>query len=178
MDLPTFLKFLHVTAAILWVGGGSVMILVSLALSGRATAAVQMAILRAAMLLGPRLFLPASLVTLASGLALVFVAGWGWQPFTVLGLVGIAFTATFGALYLGPSCERVLKVEAMHGPQEALPLLRRLQRLSRMDYAVQFAIVFLMVVKPGWQDIATFLALAALLALAGLLTFRPGQSQT
>jgi uncharacterized membrane protein len=173
MDHLTFLKFVHVCAAVLWVGGGFAMILAGFLLAGRSTAETQLAVVRAIVLLAPRLFVPASLVTLASGVALLFLAGWGWQPFTVLGLAGILFTAGFGALVLGPSCERALKIEKTHGATVALPLLRRTQRLAVLDYAVQFAIVFLMVAKPGWQDFAIFAGLGAVVALAVLAAMRP-----
>lgn len=173
MDHLTFLKFVHVCAAVLWVGGGFAMILAGFLLAGRSTAETQLSLVRAIVLLAPRLFIPASLVTLASGVALLVLAGWGWQPFTVLGLAGVIFTAGFGALVLGPSCERALKLEQTHGARVALPLLRRTRRLASLDYAVQFAIVFLMVVKPGWQDFAIFAGLGIIVALAVLATFRP-----
>ena len=173
MDFATSLKFAHVLAAVLWVGGGFATIVAGIVLSGRSTAQTQLAIVQAVVLLAPRLFIPASILTLATGVTLLFVAGWGWQAFTTLGLAGVLFTAGFGALVLGPSCERALKLADTHGAEAAIPSLRRVQRLAMMDYAVQFAIVFLMVVKPGWQDFAIFAGLAAVVVLAALAAFRP-----
>jgi uncharacterized membrane protein len=173
MDFSSLLKFAHVFAAVLWVGGGFTIILASMVLAGRASVDSQLAVVRATTLLAPRLFIPASVFTLASGVALLFLAGWGWQPFTVLGLAGVLFTATFGALVLGPSCERALKLADTHGADAAIPALRRVQRLAIMDYAVQFAIVFLMVVKPSWSDFAVFGGIAAIIALAALAALRP-----
>jgi uncharacterized membrane protein len=175
MDFATTLKFAHVLAAVLWVGGGFTTIIASLVLSGRSPAETQLAIVRATVLLAPRLFIPASIFTLATGVALLFVAGWGWQPFTTLGLAGVLFTASFGALVLGPSCERAVKLADTHGAEAAIPALRRVQRLAMMDYAIQFAIVFLMVVKPGWQDFSVFAGLAAVVALAAVAALRPMQ---
>ena len=88
MDLSTLLKFAHICAAILWVGGGFAVIIAGILLAGRSTAETQLAVVRATVLLAPRLFVPASIFTLASGVALLFVAGWGWQPFTILGWPG------------------------------------------------------------------------------------------
>lgn len=175
MDFATTLKFAHVLAAVLWVGGGFTTIIASLVLSGRSPAETQLAIVRATVLLAPRLFIPASIFTLATGVALLFVAGWGWQPFTTLGLAGVLFTASFGALVLGPSCERAVKLADTHGAEAAIPALRRVQRLAMMDYAIQFAIVFLMVVKPGWQDFSVFAGLAVVVALAAVAALRPMQ---
>jgi uncharacterized membrane protein len=173
MDFATILKFAHVLAAILWVGGGFAIIIAGIVLAGRSTAQTQLAIVQTVVLLAPRLFIPASVFTLASGVTLLFVAGWGWQPFTVLGLAGVLFTATFGFVILGPSCQKALKTADAWGAVSALPMLRRIQRLALMDYAVQFAIVFLMVVKPGWQDFAVFGGLSAVIALAMLAALRP-----
>ena len=142
-------------------------------LAGRATAETQLAVVRATVLLAPRLFIPASIFTLVSGVTLLFVAGWGWQPFTVLGLAGVIFTAGFGALVLGPSCEKALKTADAWGAVSALPMLRRTQRLAVMDYAVQFAIVFLMVAKPTWSDFAVFGGIGAIIVLAILAALRP-----
>jgi hypothetical protein len=133
---------------------------------------------RAIVLLAPRLVVPASVFTLASGVTLLFVAGWGWQPFTVLGLAGVIFTAGFGALVLGPSCETALKTADAWGAVSALPPLRRTQRLAMLDYAVQFAIVFLMVVKPSWSDFAVFGGIASIIVLAALAALRPIKSVT
>lgn len=173
MDFATTLKFAHVLAAVLWVGGGFTVILAGILLAGRSAADTQLAIVRATVLLAPRLFVPASIFTLASGVTLLFVAGWGWQPFTVLGLAGVIFTAAFGALVLGPSCDRALKLADTHGSEAAIPSLRRVQRLAMMDYAVQFAIVFLMVVKPSWGDFAVFGGIGSIIVLAALAALRP-----
>ncbi|MDP3262000.1 MAG: DUF2269 family protein [Tabrizicola sp.] len=173
MDFATTLKFAHVLAAVLWVGGGFATIVAGIVLAGRSTAQTQLAIVQAVVLLAPRLFIPASIFTLASGVALLFVAGWGWQPFTVLGLAGVLFTAGFGAIVIGPSCERALKLADTHGAEAAIPSLRRVQRLAMMDYAVQFAIVFLMVVKPSWSDFAVFGGIASIIVLAALAALRP-----
>ena len=173
MDFVTALKFAHVLAAVLWVGGGFTTIIAGMVLAGRSSAETQLAVVRAIVLLAPRLFIPASVFTLASGVTLLFAAGWGWQPFTVLGLVGVIFTAGFGATVLGPSCERAVKTADNWGAVSALPILRRTQRLAMMDYAVQFAIVFLMVVKPGWSDFAIFGGIGSVIALAVLAALRP-----
>ena len=173
MDFATTLKFAHVLAAVLWVGGGFTTIIAGIILAGRSTAQTQLAIVQAVVLLAPRLFIPASIFTLASGVTLLFAAGWGWQPFTVLGLAGVVFTAGFGATVLGPSCERALKLAETHGAEAAIAPLRRVQRLAMMDYAIQFAIVFLMVVKPSWSDFAVFGGIGSIIVLAALAALRP-----
>jgi uncharacterized membrane protein len=173
MDFAVVLKFVHVTAAILWVGGGFTLLFAGMLRAGKAPAHELLALVRTVAFLGPRLFMPVSVITLGSGLALLFVAGWGWQAFTVLGLAGVVFTALFGMLVLGPLAERAVARADDRGAAAALPDLRRIFRLARFDYAVQFGIVFLMVVKPGWGEIAVLSGLGAVLALAALASFRP-----
>ncbi|MES2815180.1 MAG: hypothetical protein V4720_09825, partial [Pseudomonadota bacterium] len=67
MDFETTLKFAHVLAAVLWVGGGFTTIIAGIVLAGRSTAQTQLAIVQAVVLLAPRLFIPASILTLATG---------------------------------------------------------------------------------------------------------------
>ncbi|MGL4235060.1 DUF2269 family protein [Tabrizicola sp.] len=178
MDLSTLLKFFHVIVAILWVGGGFAFILAGFILTRRAPAAEQVSHIRTVALLGPRFFMPVSIATLISGLALLFHGGWGWQPFTILGLAGVAFTTAFGMLVIAPSSERAVKFADTYGPAAALPTLRRLYRLAVIDYAVQFAIVFLMVAKPSWEDLAFMvpLALTVLIALAAAILPAPSRT--
>ena len=96
MDFATLLKFAHVFAAILWVGGGFTVIIAGIVLHGRASADTQLAAVRATVLLAHPLFTPASVFTLASGVTLLFVAVWGWQPSAVVGLAGVSCTGGCG----------------------------------------------------------------------------------
>ena len=55
MDLSSLLKFAHVLAAVLWVGGGFTMIMAGMVLAGRSSAQTQLAVVQAVVLLAPRL---------------------------------------------------------------------------------------------------------------------------
>ena len=98
-DLAALLKFAHAPAAILWVGGGFATIVAGFVLSGRSSAQPQLAVIQAIVLLAPRLFIPASILTLASGVTFLIVAGWGWAGvlFTA-GLVAVTALATHAAM--------------------------------------------------------------------------------
>lgn len=170
MDLYVMLKFGHVAAAVVWLGNGSALVLLGMILSRRGDAQGFMALIGNVALLGPRLFLPASIATLLTGVALVLVGGHGWPAWVVLGLAGIAFTALFGALVLGPSAERAVAMAARVGARVAQADGRRLLRLAKFDYVVQFAIVFVMVAKPGWDQPGALMA-AAMAILAGAVAF-------
>lgn len=175
MDFALFIKFAHVSAAMVWLGGGLAMILAAAFLGPNARADQIMTVIRMVAFLGPRLLMPASIATLLSGLWLAFFGGYGWPAWLVLGLAGIAFTAAFGALVLGPGCDHAVATAARHGDAAGAAEARRVVRLGRFDYVVQFAIVFLMVVKPDWSEVQ-LLAVLGLAVLAGAaLTLRPSR---
>lgn len=166
MDLALLIKFAHVSAAMVWLGGGLAMILAASFLGPNARADQIMTVIRMVAFLGPRLFMPASIATLLSGLWLALYGGYGWPAWLLLGLAGIAFTAAFGAIVLGPGCERAVAAAARHGDAAGATEARQVIRLARFDHVVQFAIVFLMVVKPDWSEVQ-LLSLLGLAVLAG-----------
>ena len=143
--------FLHVTAAIVWIGG-AVTIQVFGILTKRAadpaktaffTENVSWTILR--------VFLPASLVVLASGVGLTEERNWDWgEPFIVFGLVGLALVSVVAFGFLARALGRAGAELASEGPSPALGLrIRNLVWLSRVLLVVLLAIVFVMTVKIG-----------------------------
>ncbi|MGQ0565271.1 MAG: DUF2269 family protein [Gemmobacter sp.] len=170
MELYVTLKFLHLAAAVVWLGGGSAMVLLGTILSRRNDPEGFMALIGHVAVAGPRIFMPASVATLVTGVALVWVGGHGWPAWVVLALAGIAFTALFGALVLGPASERAVAMAARVGARVASQDGRRLLRLANFDYVVQFVVVWLMVAKPGWDESA-MLASLVLVILAGAVVF-------
>jgi uncharacterized membrane protein len=143
--------FLHLSAVALWIGG-AVAVQVYGALAKASGEPARMAALGKDTGVVVRwVFMPSALVVLISGLLLVNEGPWDWgDRFVVLGLVGwaiVAFTA-FG--YLSRALARVGMRMAMDGPSPALGAeMGRLIMLARILILVLFAIVFVMVVKPG-----------------------------
>lgn len=169
MELYALVKFFHVVSAIVWVGGGAVLALLGFfALRARDEAALFTAA-RQMSFVGPRVFLPASLSTLSLGLGMVWVGGLAWEAWLVLGLAGTVATALFGQFVLKPRGERVAKLLAEPAKRrDAIRQTEALFRLARVDYGVLFAVIAVMVLKPGWSDPGALL-LAAALPVAGLL---------
>jgi uncharacterized membrane protein len=173
MDLYLILKFLHVVSAVVWLGGGFALLLLASVQIEKAEPARIVAVIAQVAYLGPRLFLPASIATLLTGLGAVYLAGFGWPAWVVLGFAGIVATALLGSLKLGPMSDRIVALAKQKGPHAVLSDAMALIRLARFDYVMQFSIVFLMVAKPDWQD-TTVLAIAALaVLLAAFMTVRP-----
>jgi uncharacterized membrane protein len=143
--------FLHISATIVWIGG-AVTVQVFAVLTKRAGDPAQSAALgRNVAFLGTRVFLPASLLVVATGVALTEEGNWDWsEPFVYLGLVGWALVSATAFFYLSRAMGRVGQRMGGEGPSPALMAeVGRLVLLARVLVLVLFAVVFLMTVKPG-----------------------------
>lgn len=146
-----FWLFLHVVAAITWVGGAGAIQVFGVLTKRAADPAKTVFFARNVAWTVMRVFLPASILALVSGVGLVETAGWDWgEPFIVFGLVLWAAVSLVAFGFLARAQGRAaLRLEA-EGPSPALMLrFRNLVWLSRVLLAVLLLIVFLMTVKPG-----------------------------
>jgi uncharacterized membrane protein len=143
--------FVHVFAAIIWVGG-AFYFQVKIAQFRRANDnAGFLQLGRDAEHIGQRLFMPASIVVLLAGIAMVWYGPYSFELWIALALVGIVLTALTGAIYLGPQGGRLARLAEEKGVDDpAVTAMRdRLITVSRIDYAVLSLIVLDMVFKPG-----------------------------
>jgi uncharacterized membrane protein len=143
--------FLHISASIVWIGG-AVTVQVLAALTKRAADPAQSAALgRNVSFLGLKVFLPASLLVVATGFALTENGNWDWsEPFVLLGLIGWALVSATGFLYLSRAMGAAGQRLATEGPSPALLAeVNRLVLIARLMVLVLFVIVFLMVTKLG-----------------------------
>ena len=152
IDLYNVLKFLHILAAVVWVGGAVLLqVLAQLALKsklpGRAAEFAQ-----EVELIGKRLFTPLSILVLLLGIALVQEGDWGFgHAWIILGLVGIAATIATGAGYLGPQMGKLAELIRTDGPDAPSVRARiaTILNVARVDSVVLIAIIFVMVTKVG-----------------------------
>jgi uncharacterized membrane protein len=143
--------FLHLSAVALWIGGGvAVQIFVALA-KASGDPARSAAVGKDTGVVVRWVFIPSSLVVLLSGILLVNEGNWDWdQWFIVLGLIGWAAVAVTAFGYLGRALKSVGMRMATEGPSPALGAeMSRLIIVARVVILVLFAILFVMVVKPG-----------------------------
>ena len=143
--------FLHISAVILWIGGG-VAAQVFAALTKRAGDPAQsVALGRNVSFLVSRVFLPSSLVVVVTGIALTENGGWDWsEPFIVAGLVGWAVVSATAFGYVSGAMGRVGRRMAAEGPSPALLAdVNRLVLLARVVLLILFVLVFMMTVKLG-----------------------------
>ncbi|HVM69799.1 MAG TPA: DUF2269 family protein [Gaiellaceae bacterium] len=180
MSLYTLLLFVHLTGAVVWLGGAVMAQLYALR-ALRSGDARRMAALTADMdWIGTRFLIPASLGVLLAGIGMVWEsAAYGFgDDWIVIALVLFAGTFLAGAGFFGPESGRISKLLAEHGAEapHVQARIRRILVLSRIDLVVLFLILFDMAVKPSFSDgwtISGALAVAAVAAAA--LTVRPAR---
>jgi uncharacterized membrane protein len=148
MSLLSIVVFLHVLAAVIWVGGGVIMhILISGAVrtDDKALLVRRMADTHN---IGSKIFAPTSLLLFLLGFAILgltqtspFSAGW-----IISGIVGFAFSFVVGFFYLGPESGRLAEeYEAGNAPDARL---LRMVTTMRVEMTVLLVVLFLMVTKP------------------------------
>lgn len=173
MELYLLLKLVHVVGAIVWVGGASILTLLVLILDRQGDDRATLTGVSYVALLGNRVFAPLGLVVIALGLLLAWLGGHGFAAWTVLATVTVVGTFLLGALVLGPSCERTVRIwEDTADAALCIGMGRRVLRLVKLDLAGQYAIISLMVLKPGWTD--PLLAVPALILALGALAYHRG----
>ena len=146
-----FWLFLHLLAAMTWIGGG-IAIQVFGILTKRAADPARSAFFAGnASYAVMRVFLPAALVVIVSGFGMTQTGNWDLgEPFIGVGLVLWAIVALVAFGFLGRAMASAGAQLAADGPSPALGLrMRNLVWLSRGLLAVLVVIVFLMTVKPG-----------------------------
>lgn len=149
MEVFEIYKFLHVSAAIVWVGGG----IFGAILTRRALSAPPehtLGIARDMDHVSKRLFVPAALATLLFGILMVVDAepyGFG-QAWIIIGLGGVALSIAVGAGFLGPQSEKLVE-ELEAGDPSAISRLETVDKVALVDLAVLLIVVWAMVAKPG-----------------------------
>jgi uncharacterized membrane protein len=144
-------KAIHVTSAVLWVGGGTMITILAI-VAERSTDPVQIAhVARQATTVGEKFFAPIGLVTFLMGLAMMFNTNWGWGHFwVVVGLVGYVATFAIGIGLIAPTVKKLHAVIEATGPThpEAIALIKRVMLIARVDSALLLVVVLDMVTKP------------------------------
>jgi uncharacterized membrane protein len=152
VDRYELLKFAHVGAAIVWVGGAAITQFFALRTIWSGDPLRLVAFTRDAEWVGNRVMLPSALVVIALGFLLVWDGPyelgmtWIW-----LALVLFALSFLLGLFVLTPEAKRIGNQIEAEGPESPAvqQRIKRILNIGRIDVILLFAIVFLMVVKPG-----------------------------
>ncbi len=163
------LLFVHVAAAMIWLGGAFTFQMYGMAVQRGGDPDEMARFAGRAGSLGERMFTPASLIVVLAGIGLMIEGSWDWGRLWVVFAL-VAFTASFftGLLVIAPTAKRIPAV----GPTtpEGRGLIRRIFAILRIDLVYMYAIVFAMVVKPTGDD-GWVIAIAALVLVVLTLAF-------
>ncbi|HZB07022.1 MAG TPA: DUF2269 family protein [Thermoleophilaceae bacterium] len=170
MTLYELLLFIHIGASIVWIGAGFLSLVLATTYDRESDEAAIKRFLKDQEWLAMRLFVPASLVVVIFGIALVIESdAWSFdQLWIILGLVGYAATFVTGLFFIKPASERI--AAEMEGQGGRLwPRLRadirKLIVTARVDYVTFALVVFDMVAKPTGDDVGVLVAMAVILAI-------------
>ena len=150
-DWYAFFKWVHVTGAVLWVGGGLALTILALWAERKQDPAEMAMLARQAAFIGERVFAPVGLLVLLAGIAMVVNLHWGWgTSWIVIGLVGYAITFLTGLLVLGPQAKHIGKLIETKGAEaaETQAAIRRILLIARVDEGVLLLVVAAMILKP------------------------------
>lgn len=174
-----FLLFVHIAAAMIWLGGAFTFQMYGAVVRRGGDPGEIARFAGRAGSLSERMFVPASLVVILAGALMMIDGNWDWgQLWVVFALVTFAASFATGLFVISPMAKRIPVV----GPTtaEGQALIRRLFVILRIDLAYMYAIVFAMAVKPtsddGWV-IATAAAVLIALTLLFLSSLRSTGAQ-
>jgi uncharacterized membrane protein len=146
-----FFKWVHVTGAVLWVGGGLTLTILALRAERSSDPSEMATIARQAAFVGERVFAPVGLLVLAMGIAMVVNLDLDWgTSWIVVGLVGYVITFLTGLLVLGPQAKRIGHLIETVGADaaETQAAIKRILLIARVDEGVLLIVVAAMVLKP------------------------------
>jgi uncharacterized membrane protein len=150
-DWYTLFKAIHVTFAVIWVGGGFSIMINAIRAQRTWDPKQVVTVAQQAAFLGEKIFAPAGLVVFLMGIAMMINTNWGWGHFWIIvGLLGYATTFGIGIGVLSPLAKRIERSAVENGPEhpETLALIDRIMLIGRFDMGVLLIVILDMVTKP------------------------------
>jgi uncharacterized membrane protein len=150
LTLYTLLVFVHILAVCVWIGGGFVMEVMSLRLGGHPTKERVGQFFEIAHYVSPRVFMPAAIITLFSGVTLVLMGGAAFRDlWIVLALTGVGATIILGATQIGPNVMKMSDLlESSGDANEITRISKRLHFITRIDLVILVFVLLDMILRP------------------------------
>lgn len=166
------IRFIHIAAAILWVGGGIGIALGAEFARYKRGPASMFAVVDLVALMGPGFFVPVSFLTLATGILTAWTGPGFAQVWVILGLAGSAATFVIGLLIMKPRSEAIaaLMADARADQTVILGKTRDLMTLARLDHLILLLVVASMALKPSPSDIGMLVGMGSILVLGLAVT--------
>jgi uncharacterized membrane protein len=174
MDWLAFVKFLHVSFVITWLGGGLCLVLLGVG-ANRANEAADFAkIIQFVIAMAKRVFIPAALGALLCGLIMAWSLELFGMLWVIIGLCGFALTFGIGIAVITPRSDKVGALIAKEGASPAVvEQSREILRIAQFDLVVLFVVVADMVLKPAPENYIVLLVMALVILAAGVVFLRP-----
>jgi uncharacterized membrane protein len=149
-----WLKLGHVLAAVIWVGGDVMILILSIRVLREADPQREAAFVHDLGQIGKTILGPVSGLLMIFAIALVIYAPqWNFSDLWIeLAIAGYIATFITGVFVLGPSAEKIDRMIASGSAPddpEVRSLIRRTMRTGRIDVVVLVLVVCDMVLKPG-----------------------------
>lgn len=151
MSLYEFFMTIHVVGAICWVGGGTVLQILGTRTLGSNQPEQTRDFVANTSYLGPRFFIPISLVTIAFGVLTVIEGDISFGEIWVsAGLTMFVISFILGAGFVGPTLDKLREMgeSGELGSTTYQQMIGRVMLVSRIELVLLWAIVVLMIVKP------------------------------
>jgi uncharacterized membrane protein len=177
MTLYALLLFLHIVAAITWVGAATTYFMLELRTDLTGDIQREAEHNDDAEWLAPRLFIPASIGTLVFGALAAIEGNWDFGSlWIVIGLAGFGISFVIGVGYFEPEAKKLAAATERHGAAhpDVRSRIASLKLVGRIELAILYVVVAAMVIKPTGEDSGTIFALALIVAAAtaGALAWR------
>ena len=170
MTTYELLTFLHISAAIIWLGAGFLLAILVLGAARAGDHQREAGYHRDVGWLAPRLFVPASLATFILGVLLTVDGEWDFGALWItLAMIGWLASFLTGFFFFRPEGQRIGQLAAERGPgdPEIAARVHRVNIIDRVQIAVLFVLVADMVLKPTGDD--TGVLIVGAVVLAGVL---------
>jgi uncharacterized membrane protein len=144
-------KWIHVTFAVIWIGGGSFLTILGVRAQRSGDTGEILIIARQAAFAGEKIFAPAGLIVFLMGIAMMINTDWGWGTFWIdAGLVGYAATFITGIAVLSPLAKQIQTTAAEKGPEhpDTIAVINKILLIARVDIALLLLVIADMVTKP------------------------------
>ena len=152
LTLFSALKFLHIVAAIMWVGGVITMTLLNVRIASTRNTGAMAALVDVGAFFGQRVFGPAAAITLLAGIGTALIAGFQMRSLWIIwGFVAILLSIVLGATLTRSTTQRlgVLATTPNSDGAQLAALRGRLWMLSALNILLLLSAVWAMVAKPG-----------------------------
>jgi len=144
-------KGVHVVSAVLWIGGGAFLTFMAMATERAEDPGRLIEVARQAEWGATRIFVPASFVVLAMGIAMTINGDLDWGQFwLVFGLIAWAISTAIGVGFLTPRIKTLNALIEERGERDPAvqAAVRPILLAARLDIALLLLIVVDMTVKP------------------------------